>query len=141
MAVGDVAEYLLSRHYQHGTPTWISERELRQGQLVTGAPPVSASPRELTVARTVGGGWPDGLLVLTAPDGVVWRMAVEVELTQKAARFYAAKIAYYRRLLAAGTVARVRWYAATAATGRAIARAIRDGGGAGLMTVEPFLPA
>ncbi|MGH2354088.1 MAG: BBE domain-containing protein, partial [Chloroflexota bacterium] len=91
------------------TASWVTERELRTGALGDGL--VGALGTWLTPAT--GTGWPDGVLVVTTPDGSQARAAVEVERHAKAPRLYAPKLAWYRRLLAARALDRVCWYCAT----------------------------
>jgi hypothetical protein len=115
LAVADVAEALtaLGVRWHGGAPAWETEAEWS---------------RE---ARATGGLRPDGVLVLTAPDGAARRMAVEVELHPKPPRRYPPKLAWYRERLAAGAFQRVRWYCADAPTLRQVLAAVRAAGAAG----------
>jgi hypothetical protein len=123
---------LLAAAYPGTTATWLTERELRAGALAG------------TLVASPGAGWPDGVLVTTGADGTETLVAVEVERTQKAARLYAPKVAWYRHALAPGRGALVKavWYCATPAVAEGVRRAIRAGGAEGLpVGVKPFLPA
>lgn len=91
--VADVASALLAKAASITVPaSWLTEAEWCREQGSMG------SPR------------PDGVLCLTAADGTVQRLAVEVERHPKPARAYAAKLRWYRQQLAAGAFTRVRWY-------------------------------
>ena len=78
------------------------------------------------------------MLTLTSPEGAALHLAVEVELTPKPAASYPAKVARYGRLLADGTLARVRWYVGDDGTRRVVERALRSGRAPATMTVEPL---
>ena len=102
LAVADLAALLLSRPWTGGAAAWQTEREL---------------------ARAGGLAYrPDGLLLLTSPDGAVRRMAVEVELTPKQPTRYGPKLRWYASGLATGTLHRVRWYCGDPTTQRVVQR-------------------
>lgn len=93
--VADVAAALLAKAASLSVAaSWQTEAEWcqQQGSAATG------SPR------------PDGVLRLTASDGTIQRLAVEVERHPKPARAYAVKLRWYCQQLAAGAFERVRWY-------------------------------
>jgi hypothetical protein len=93
--VADVAAALLTKAASAGvSAAWLTEAEWCRDQGLA----VMRSPR------------PDGVLCLTAADGSVQRLAVEVERHPKPDRAYAAKFRWYRQQLAAGAFERVRWY-------------------------------
>ncbi|MGH2354138.1 MAG: hypothetical protein ACRDJN_21240, partial [Chloroflexota bacterium] len=110
LSVGDLADALLAR-FPGGQ--WTTERELRRAH---GGARAAVPPR---------GTIPDGVLTVAGR-----RMAVECELTLKAAAAYARSVARYRRHLAAGAFDRVQWFVLGAGAQRQLARAIqRDGDG------------
>lgn len=95
LTVADVAAALLAKAATVGVgATWQTEAEWCREQR----------------PWPVGSSRPDGVLSLTAEDGVEHRLAVEVELHPKPDRAYAAKLRWYRQQLAAGAFERVRWY-------------------------------
>jgi hypothetical protein len=136
LVVAGVADVLLARRYQHGQASWVTERELRAGALATR----SEGPLGRLLTPIAGVGWPDGVLVVTGPDGAPARAAVEVELHAKATRLYAPKLAWYRRLLAAGALDRVCWYCATPAVVTAVRRAAQAAGILGPAVTVELLP-
>jgi hypothetical protein len=82
---------------------------------------------------------PDGVLVLTYPDGAEERVAVEVDLTQHSARVLAAKVAAYLEAFARGYYHLVRWYCVPGGTATAPERALADyGTGDARMAVRPI---
>lgn len=121
MAIADVAQSLLAAFA--GDPAyaaaWLTESELRDGEGADWLPK---------------GHLPDGVLVVTARAGLghrhdvrgaVHRMAVEVELHDKAASRYPKKLAWYRTLLERGVLHLVRWYVADGTVGGVVRRGLR----------------
>lgn len=104
LVVADVADWLLSRRYRGGDPEWVSEVDVYDGRL-------------RLARRQTGGGERGALLV---PDGVLrlrggeqlWRLAIEVELHQKASRLYDAKLAWYALQFAEDTLDGCLWLCA-----------------------------
>jgi Replication-relaxation len=107
LVVADVADWLRSRRYRGGEPEWVSEVDLYDGRL--------------WLARRDGHGGrergalmvPDGVLVLRGGERV-WRLAVEVELHQKASRLYDAKLAWYALQFGEGALDGCEWLCAGA---------------------------
>jgi hypothetical protein len=112
--VAEVADILARRAPAGWASAWLTEQELCDGAGTDWLP---------------AGHLPDGVLELrsagdSADGGVVHRMAVEVELHEKQPGRYGPTLAWYRRLLAAGAVERVRWYVPGRRVGDAVRRAL-----------------
>jgi hypothetical protein len=124
LVVADVAAWFLARRYRGGEPEWVTEVDLYDGRF--------------RVARRATRRWQDGRDrrergALMVPDGVVvlrggervWRLAVEVELHQKASRLYDAKLAWYARQFAEDTLDGCEWLCAGAGRAAPILAAVR----------------
>lgn len=113
LIVADVADWFLARRYRGGEPEWVSEVDLYDGRfrLARRAP----RPRRDGRDRRERGALmvPDGVVVLRG-GARVWRLAVEVELHQKASRLYDAKLAWYALQFAAGALDGCEWLCAGA---------------------------
>jgi hypothetical protein len=134
MTVAELADRLL-RALPEGAPfalAWVTEQELLDGLAADWFP------------ADAGAFLPDGVLEASASaTGEVSRMAVEVELHRKVDRAYAAKLAWYRRLLEREVFRRLRWYVADATTGTTVRRALRAAGfsvGDPRVEVKPLPP-
>jgi Replication-relaxation len=117
LIAADVADWLRARPHPGGAPAWLSEVELLDGALRLPRPP---SRRRRGGGDGPAGGRergrlmvPDGVLVLRGGERV-WRLAVEVELHQKASRLYDAKLAWYASQFAAGALDGCLWLCAGA---------------------------
>jgi hypothetical protein len=118
MTVAEVADFLARRAPAGWAPAWLTEQELCDGA-AAGWLPAGHLPEGVLELRSAAGG---------AVDGVVHRIAVEVELHEKQPGRYAATLAWYRRLLTAGALERVRWYVPDRRVGDAVLRALRAAG-------------
>jgi hypothetical protein len=108
LVVADVAGWLRSRRYRGGDPEWISEVDVYDGRLWLPRRPTGHRPggRERGALMV-----PDGVLVLRGGERV-WRLAVEVELHQKASRLYDVKLAWYAGQFAAAALDGCLWLCA-----------------------------
>ncbi|HEX2513996.1 MAG TPA: replication-relaxation family protein [Chloroflexota bacterium] len=113
MTVAEVAAYLSGRAPTGWSAVWLTEQELCDGAGDGWLPP---------------GGLPDGVLELRNAQGDLHRLAVEVELHDKRPPRYATRLAWYKGLLAAGGVQRVRWYVPNGLVAGAVQRALRAAG-------------
>jgi hypothetical protein len=105
LIVADVADWLLGAEYRGGAPHWVTEVDVYDGRLWL-------SRLETTLRERGALMVPDGVLVLTGGDGQgdrAWRLAVEVELHQKAGALYAQKLAWYGCQFDAGALDGVWW--------------------------------
>jgi hypothetical protein len=108
LVVADVADWLCARRYRGGAPAWVSEVDLYDGRLWLARRPTGGRARERGALMV-----PDGVLVLRGAERV-WRLAVEVELHQKASRLYDAKLAWYADQFAEGALDGCLWLCAGA---------------------------
>jgi hypothetical protein len=106
LVVADVADWLCSRRYRGGAPVWVSEVDLYDGRLWLARRPTGGRERGALMV-------PDGVLLLRG-GAQPWRLAIEVELHQKAARLYDAKLAWYARQFAEDALDGCRWLCADA---------------------------
>jgi hypothetical protein len=108
LIVADVADWLCSRRYRGGAPAWVSEVDLYDGRLWLPRRPIGyrRDGRERGALLV-----PDGVLVLRG-GARGWRLAVEVELHQKASRLYDAKLAWYADRFAEGALDGCLWLCA-----------------------------
>jgi hypothetical protein len=112
LVVADVADWLRSRRYRGGDPEWVSEVDLYDGRLwlARRATGYRRDGRERERGALMV---PDGVLLLRG-GGRVWRLAIEVELHQKASRLYDAKLAWYALQFAEGALDGCEWLCADA---------------------------
>jgi Replication-relaxation len=132
LIVADIADWFLARRYRGGEPEWVSEADLYDGRF--------SLARRATRTRRRG--------ALMVPDGVVvlrggqrgWRLAVEVELHQKASRLYDAKLAWYAYQFAEGTLDGCEWLCAGAGRAAPVLAAARRAapGYIGLVAAGPL---
>jgi hypothetical protein len=107
LIVADVADWLRSRRYRGGDPEWVTEVDVYDGRFWL----ARRDGRE-TGARERGALMvPDGVLVLRGGERV-WRLAIEVELHQKASRLYDAKLAWYALQFVEGALDGCEWLCA-----------------------------
>jgi len=133
LVVADVADWLCSRRYRGGAPEWVSEVDVYDGRVWL-ARWETGRGRERGALLV-----PDGVLVLRGGERG-WRLAVEVELHQKASRLYDAKQAWYAVQFGEGTLDGCLWLCAgagRAAPIRAAARRVAPGT-ADLVEAEPL---
>jgi hypothetical protein len=114
LIAADVADWLRARPHPGGAPAWLSEVELLDGALRLPRPPSRRRRDGHAGGRERGRLMvPDGVLLLRG-GARVWRLAVEVELHQKASRLYDAKLAWYAHQFAAGALDGCLWLCAGA---------------------------
>ncbi|HEX2514518.1 MAG TPA: replication-relaxation family protein [Chloroflexota bacterium] len=132
LIVADVADWFLARRYRGGAPEWVSEVDVYDGRF-------RLAGRETRTRRRGALMVPDGVLVLRGGERV-WRLAVEVELHQKASRLYDAKLAWYARQFAEGTLDGCEWLCAGAGRAGPILAAARRAapGSVGLVAAGPL---
>jgi len=106
LIVADVADWFLARRYRGGAPAWVSEVDLYDGRLWLARRDGRERQRGALLV-------PDGVLVLRGGERV-WRLAVEVELHQKASRLYDAKLGWYAGQFAAEALDGCLWLCAGA---------------------------
>jgi hypothetical protein len=116
LIVADVADWFLARRYRGGEPAWVTEVDVYDGRF----PLARRATRRRRGALLV----PDGVVVLRGGQRV-WRLAIEVELHQKASRLYEAKLAWYARQFAAGTLDGCEWLCAGAGRPAPVLAAVR----------------
>jgi hypothetical protein len=117
LVVADVADWFLARRYRGGEPAWVTEVDVYDGRF-------PLARRETRTRRRGALLVPDGVVVLRGGRRV-WRLAVEVELHQKASRLYEAKLAWYALQFAAGTLDGCEWLCAGAGRAAPILAATR----------------
>jgi hypothetical protein len=116
LIVADVADWFLARRYRGGEPEWVSETDLYDGRFSLAR---RATRRRRGVLLV-----PDGVVVLRG-GARVWRLAVEVELHQKASRLYDAKLAWYAYQFAEGALDGCEWLCAGAGRAAPVLAAAR----------------
>jgi hypothetical protein len=122
LVVADVADWLCSRRYRGGDPEWVSEVDLYDGRLWLARRQTSGRDRGALMV-------PDRVLLLRGGEQR-WRLAIEVELHQKASRLYDAKLAWYTLQFEEGALDGWLWLCAgagRAAPIRAAARRVAPG--------------
>jgi hypothetical protein len=120
LVVADVADWLRARRYRGGDPEWVTEVDVYDGGFWL----ARRDGRE-TGARERGALMvPDGVLVLRGGERV-WRLAIEVELHQKASRLYDAKLAWYALQFAEGALHGCEWLCAGAGRAAPVLAAAR----------------
>jgi hypothetical protein len=111
LIVADVADWLCARRYRGGDPDWITEVDVYDGRFrLAWRDRRETGERERERRALMV---PDGVLVLRGGERE-WRLAFEVELHQKASRLYDAKLAWYARQFAEGTLDGCEWLCAGA---------------------------
>ena len=132
LIVADVADWFLARRYRGGEPEWITEVDVYDGRF-------RLARRETRTRRRGALLVPDGVLLLRGGERV-WRLAIEVELHQKASRLYDAKLAWYARQFAEDTLDGCEWLCAGAGRAAPILAAARRAapGSVGLVAAGPL---